>query len=100
MHCVIIMVSNLYTSHARKLNWICLNDYHLYKMAYCCDVYNARHAKRYIYISQHINDVIVTSQLHQTSLQRCFEVTVALLLHYVSTGDGTLNHDIIMFNFT
>ena len=69
-------------------------------MAYCCDVYNARHAKRYIYISQHINDVIVTSQLHQTSLQRCFEVTVALLLHYVSTGDGTLNHDIIMFNFT
>ena len=59
-----------------------------------------RDMQNVIYISQHINDVILTSQLHQTSSQRCFEVTVALLLHYVSTGDGTLNHDIIMFNFT
>ena len=25
---------------------------------------------------------------------------MALLLHYVSAGDGTLNHDIITFNFT
>ena len=39
--------------------------------------------------------------LQQTSSQRCFDVTVALLLHYVSiVGDGTLNHNIIMYNST
>ena len=47
-----------------------------------------------------MNDVIVTLWLHQTSSQRCFDVTVALLLHDVYAGDGTLHHDIIMFNFT
>ena len=51
-----------------------------------------------LYISQHINDVIVMSKLQQKSSQRRFDVTVALLLHYVSAGDGTLNHNIIMYN--
>ena len=41
--------ATLYTSRVRKLNLIYLNDYHLYKMAYCCYVYQARHTKRYIY---------------------------------------------------
>ena len=42
---------------------------------------------------------VMTPLLHQTSSQRCLDVTVALLLYYVSAGNGTLNHDIIMFNF-
>ena len=41
------------------------------------------------------NDIITP-----TSSQHSFDVTVALLLHYVSAGDGALNHDIKMFNFT
>ena len=38
------------------------------------------------------------SWLQQTLSQRCFGVSVALVFHYVSTRDGTLNHNIIMYN--
>ena len=42
------------------------------------------------------SNVIITANVIATF----FDVTVALLLHYVSAGDGTLNHNSIMFNFT
>ena len=73
---------------------IIYTKWHIAVMCIMRDMQNVMH------LSQHINNVTVASELHQTSSQRCFDVTVALLLQYVSAGDGTLNHDIIMLDFT
>ena len=66
MHCVMTLSwqATLYTSHARNLNCMYLHGYYLYKMAYCCYVIAVMRDTQnviYTYISQHINDVIITS---------------------------------------
>ena len=68
-------------------------------MAYCCYAYKARHAKRYIYITTYKwrnNNVIITPNVIATLFWRNGGVIVTWCVR----RDGTLHHDIIIFNFT
>ena len=79
--CAVHSMATLCTSHARKLNFIYLNDYYLYKMAYCCYGYNVRDGKSYIYIPTYKwrnSNVIITANVIATLFWRNGGVIVTL----------------------
>ena len=71
-------------------------------MAYCCYVYKAWHARRYIYIYIYIttykwrNNVIITPNI----IAMLFWRNDGVIVTWCVRRDGTLHHDIIISDFT